>query len=239
MTSLFVTSSGTDIGKTAVCCRLLDELPAGFPVRCNTPVATGFADMTIDAQPSATASDSETTGGTALEATDTARLLAAQRLPVDLQHIEQTSPWRYRAALSADMAAAREGKTIPFDTLVDFCHAPADVRLNLIEGIGGVMAPLDGRHTVLDWIAALACPAWLVVGSYLGTLSHTLTALQALKSRGIAVGAIVVSQSLDEPVPTDETVATLARFCATTPVATLPRVAPAEPILAPLLNLTT
>ncbi len=42
------------------------------------------------------------------------------------------------------------------------------------------MVPLDDTHTVLDWIAELGAPVLLVAGSYLGTLSHTLTAVAAV-----------------------------------------------------------
>jgi dethiobiotin synthetase len=216
MTSLFVTSSGTDIGKTHVCCGLLSSLPADLRVRCIKPIVTGF--------------DPE-----AADASDTGRLLTAQGLPVDAAGIAATSPWRFRAALSADMAAARERTAVPFDELVAFSRAPPDCALNLIEGIGGVMAPIDSRHTVLDWIEAVDTRALLVVGSYLGTLSHTLTALHALTSRGVDLVAIVVSQSVEEPVPTAETAACLERFSGGVPVAVLPRDANAD--FAPLAAL--
>lgn len=204
MTTLFVTSSGTDIGKTHVCCGLLGQLRAAMRVRCVKPVVTGF-----DAAAAATS--------------DTGRLLAAQGLPVDAARIDATSPWRFRAALSADMAAARENKAVPFEALVGFSRAPPGCALNLVEGIGGVMAPIDAGHTVLDWIAALETRVLLVVGSYLGTLSHTLTALNALASRGAEPVAIVVSQSVDEPVPTAQTAACLERFARAAPVLVLPR----------------
>ena len=45
------------------------------------------------------------------------------------------------------------------------------------------MVPLDARRTVLDWMAALDIPLLLVVGGYLGTISHTLTALDVLAQR--------------------------------------------------------
>ena len=57
----------------------------------------------------------------------------------------------------------------------------------LIEGIGGIMVPLDDEHTVLDWMLVLQLPVILVAGSYLGTLSHTLTALDVLRRRGLTV----------------------------------------------------
>ena len=49
------------------------------------------------------------------------------------------------------------------------------------------MAPIDDAHTGLDLMARLGHPVILVTGSYLGALSHTLTALAALRGRGIVV----------------------------------------------------
>ena len=85
------------------------------------------------------------------------------------------------------------------------------------------MVPLDAEHTVLDWMAALAVPLVLVVGGYLGTISHTLTALDVLTQRKLKVAAIVVSESERNPVELEETVESLARFAAATPVIGLPR----------------
>ncbi len=47
---------------------------------------------------------------------------------------------------------------MPFDELVAFCREPRAVDVTLIEGIGGVMVPLDDTHTVLDWLVALEAP---------------------------------------------------------------------------------
>ena len=213
MTSLFVTSSGTGIGKTHVAAALLSALPPGLKVRCIKPIVTGF--------------DSEA-GHAEMAASDPGRLIAAQGRAVSPDSIAATSPWHFRAALSVDMAAARESRSVPFGELVAFSQAPADVDLNIVEGLGGVMAPIDDRHTVLDWIAALDTATLLVVGSYLGTLSHTLTALEALRLRERAPVAIVVSQSVDEPVPLEETIATLARLARGTPVVAVPRSRPGD-----------
>jgi dethiobiotin synthetase len=204
MSTLFVTGSGTDVGKTFVTCRLLETLPDELRLRCLKPVVTGF--------------DPELAGES-----DPGRLLAARGLASDLASIAAISPWQFRAPLSADMAAEREGRVIPFDDLVEFCRPRPGIALTLIEGIGGLMAPIDDRHTVLDWIAALDCPALLVVGSYLGSLSHTLTAVQSLRGRGLELLAVVVSQSTDEPVAMTETLRTLRRFLDGVPLVAMPR----------------
>jgi dethiobiotin synthetase len=219
MTAVFVTSSGTGVGKTFVTCALVEELiAANRPVRALKPVASGFD----AARP---------------EGSDSALLLQAQRLAVTTQNLDAVSPWRFAAPLSPDMAAAREGRSIPFDALIAHCRAAAvPGGVTLIEGVGGVMVPLDEDHTVLDWIAALGAPAVLVVGSYLGTLSHSLTAAAALRQRGVPLLGVVVSESEAQPVPAEETAATLARFVADTRIRVLPRDrrAPLLPLLEPL-----
>ena len=72
------------------------------------------------------------------------------------------------------------------------------------------MVPLDARHTVMDWIAASGLPAVLVAGSYLGSMSHTLTALAALRGRGVPVTAVAVNETPGSAVPLAETLASLA-----------------------------
>ncbi len=59
------------------------------------------------------------------------------------------------------------------------------------------MTPLNDRKTNLDLLVRLGYPAILVTGTYLGALSHTLTALFALRASGVPVRGIVVSESID------------------------------------------
>jgi dethiobiotin synthetase len=68
---------------------------------------------------------------------------------------------------------------------------------------------------------ALRLPLILVTGSYLGTISHTLTALDALYRRDMSLLAIIVSETPGSPVPLEDVVATISRFAE--PVIGLPR----------------
>jgi dethiobiotin synthetase len=223
MTTLFVTASGTDVGKTFVTLQLIGELTAaGYRVRALKPIASGFSAATA-------------------AASDSGMLLRAQGLDLSTANLDLISPWRFAAPLSPDMAAARERRRVPFAALVDFCRAPNSADVTLIEGIGGVMAPLDAEHTVLDWIVALGAPALLVVGSYLGTLSHSLTAAAALRTRGATLAGVIVSESAEQPVAAEETTEVLQSFLKSITVSVLARNAPAGtaallPLLAPYLN---
>ncbi len=169
MSRLFITSSGTGIGKTFLTAALARHgRKKGHGISAVKPIISGY-----------TAED--------FAESDTALLLEALSLPATPENIELISPWRFAAPLSPDMAAVREGKTIDFHKVTEWCHdvIAGPEETVLIEGVGGVMVPLDETHTILDWIAALNIPSVLVVGSYLGTISHTLTALKgAWKASG-------------------------------------------------------
>ena len=207
MSAYFVTGTGTDVGKTFVAAGLVRHLhAAGKPVWALKPVVSGF-DMTN------------------LRASDPGVLLEAMGHSVSPDCVARISHWRFVAPLSPDMAGARESKEIDFDALVAFCREEISSRRGtlVIEGVGGVMVPLDARHTVLDWMAALGIPAILVAGTYLGTLSHTLTALDTMAHAGVTVAALVVNESGDGVVPMQDTVATLGRFVHGLAVVVIPR----------------
>jgi dethiobiotin synthetase len=203
----FITGTGTDIGKTWLACELLRHWRAeGRSVAAFKPVLSGFD----PAHP---------------EASDAGALLAALGREANAAELDAIAPWRFAAPLSPDMAAAREGRRIDFEQLVGFTRraASADSCSTLIEGVGGVMVPLDETHTVRDWIAASGLPCVLVAGSYLGSLSHALTALDALKKVGAGVTAIAINESQNSAVPLDATLETLSRHAASIPLVAIAR----------------
>lgn len=207
MSAVFLTATGTDIGKTFVATGLIRHLRgAGQPVDALKPVATGF--------------DPGAPG-----ASDTGQLLSALGRALQPAEVDRVSPWRFAAPLSPDMAAAKEGKLVDFAALVDFCRRAIDASRGtlLIEGIGGIMVPLDREHTVLDWIAGLNIPVLLVTASYLGALSHTLTALDALRRRDLTIKALVLNETEGSTVSMTDTASTLRRFAPAIPLVPLPR----------------
>ena len=208
MSAIFITATGTDVGKTFVASGLIRHWRSSAQdVDALKPVATGYDPAHA-------------------EASDAGHLLLALGRALGPPELDRISPWRFAAALSPDMAARNEGKSLNFDNLVEYCRqAIASQRGTLlIEGIGGVMVPLDDRHTVVDWIAALNIPAVLVTGSYLGSLSHTLTCVDVLRRRKLVIKALVVNETPGSAVPMAETIQTLTNFVAPIPVAQLSRI---------------
>ena len=224
MTAVFVTSTGTDIGKTFVARGMIGHLRArGRSVEALKPVVTGYDPRLA-------------------HASDTGRLLAALGRALTPDHIDAISPFRLREPLSPDLAARRENERIDFDALNAFCRNAIGHHRDalIIEGVGGIMVPLDERHTVLDWMIEIDLPLILVVGSYVGTLSHTLSALAVLDRHDLKVAAVVVSESAGSAVSLDDTAATIRRFATGIEVLALPRLPnelPDHPAMAAIADL--
>lgn len=201
---VFVAGAHTDVGKTWFSCALIrTAIRAGLTACAFKPVASGV-DKLADSDPG--------------------RLLAALGRP--LEEIDAVCPWRFAAPLAPPMAAALEGQALPLGPMVDKARAalaaPAD--LVVVEGVGGLMSPIADDGLGLDLMTALGSPSFLVTGSYLGAISHALTALEVLRLRRLPVAAVVVSESEGSGHPDFiETVATIARFAAGTPVLAMAR----------------
>ena len=197
MTTVFITATGTDIGKTHVACALIRALRAqGRPVDAFKPVLSGYD---------------------VFEGSDAARLLAA--LGKTEADLDLMSPLRFAAPLAPPSAARAEGARLDLADLVARCRkrAASTEGLLLIEGAGGVMSPIAENATNLELICELHAPAIVVTGSYLGAVSHTLTALETLWSRGVAICAVAISESEAAP-PLAEITDALATFAPYIPV---------------------
>lgn len=210
--SLFITATGTDIGKTFVATALIRGWKArGLSIGAYKPIVSGV--------------DPADPAGS-----DPALMLEALGTPVTTGALDRIAPWRFQPALSPDMAAEREGQSIDYSDLLIWCRKAANGPQDriLIEGAGGVMVPINRDHLFRDLIADLKMPALVVAGSYLGTISHTLSTLEALHMADIPVAGVVVSESENSPVPLEETIAAMERFVWSSRFFGLPRRALSE-----------
>ena len=207
----FITSTGTGIGKTLVTTSLCYQLKkSGAQVSALKPAISGYDALDLS--------------------NDSAQIVASLGIEPTAQAQEAISPWRYNAPLAPNMAAAKEGHPINFHELISFCQkATGDILL--VEGVGGLMAPITDQHTVLDWMVELGWPIIMTAGSYLGTISHTLTAIEALRARNLPLHALIICESENSTVPLDETLTALRKFIpAKIPIVKIPRIATTEQI---------
>ena len=208
--TLTITATGTETGKTFLTATLARQIrDRGDTVTVSKPVSSGC----------------RADGAGRLWSPDGEELAtAAGEDPGDWERHQRLFPERFSDPLSPHQAADRAGRLLSAEMLAEYGR---DLAWNggdwvLAEGVGGVMVPLSDHATVLDWLAAQNWPTLLVAGTYLGTLSHTLTALRCLETAGVPLAGVVLNRyQAEEPVPPEETARTLRSFHPGLPVAVL------------------
>lgn len=174
-TSIFVAGTDTGVGKTHVTCRILRRLrEQGINAAGAKPVASGMQSVN------------------------------GEWLNEDIQAIceaagsqfgpELINQYRYKPYIAPHIAAAERGETIDMGVIMDgFRRLAARAELVVVEGAGGLMTPLNERHTFLHLMRRLNLPVILVVAIRLGCINHALLAQQGLESAGIPLLAWVAN----------------------------------------------
>jgi dethiobiotin synthetase len=181
---LFITATDTGVGKTVLSAALLAAMAAeGRAVRAYKPVVTGLEDPAEIAARGAWPADHE--------------LLAA----VAGMQPDEVSPLRYGPAVSPHLAAQMASERIDPERLVAGAHAlaPTDAYTLVVEGVGGLLAPLADDYTVCDLASALGLPVVIAARPGLGTINHTLLTLAYARAAGLDVAAVVLTPWPDRP----------------------------------------
>lgn len=196
MAKYFITSSGTGLGKTLVTSALAYALKqSGKEVTAIKPVISGYEFG---------------------KESDLNALCFATGLPNNVESHECISLYRYSPALSPDMVVRNYGGEFDYNELLSFIGKFKDQENLLIEGVGGVLVPFDARYTTADLMRSLDMEVILVAGSYLGSLSHTLSAYQILSNYGLKIKAVIVTENIatgeELYIPLAETIKSLSNF---------------------------
>jgi dethiobiotin synthetase len=175
---LFVTGTDTGVGKSILSAALLAAMVAASEqVRAHKPAVTG-----LEEPPGAWPPDHELLAA------------AAGMTPEDV------APLRYGPAVSPHLAAQLAGEPIDPVDLVARARQAADEETTLIlEGVGGLLAPLTDDYTVCDLAVELGLPLLIAARPGLGTINHTLLTLTAARAAGLDVRAVVLTPWPEEP----------------------------------------
>lgn len=215
MRGVFVTGTGTEVGKTVVAAVLARTLAGkGSRVAVFKPAVTGLEDA---GEP------------------DHALL---RRAANSEQSDEEIAPYRYGPPMSPHLAAELAGERIDPERLRSAAAAAAaGVDVLVCEGVGGLLVPLAPGYLVRDFAVDLELPLVVAASPGLGTINHTLLTIEAARSAGLEVRAIVLTPWPEHPSAIEtsnrETIAALGEV----DVATLPHLDLADPSSWPRLAL--
>lgn len=177
---LFITGTGTDVGKTVVSCAICKAMRKQKPdkrIGVMKPFASGCHRdgatlINEDAEALAFFSDTD-------------------------QPIERVNPIRFGPPLAPAVAAEHMKQRIDWPA-VGRALAATDQASDalVIERVGGAMVPLDPadpKLTVLQLAEKLNLPVLVVASASLGTLNHTAMTVRVLRDLGCRVAGIVMN----------------------------------------------
>lgn len=128
-------------------------------------------------------------------------------MDMDGEDYTLTAPMIFTYPSSPHLAAKVDGREVDID-IIDKARRQLEQRYDtlLVEGAGGLMVPLTDSYLTIDYIADRNIDVALVTNAKLGSISHTLLALEALQHRGINLKYLLYNTHFDtDPVIAPET----------------------------------
>jgi dethiobiotin synthetase len=212
---VFVTGTGTEVGKTVVAAVIArSHATDGERVAVFKPAVSGLAD-----------------GGEA----DHALL---RRAAGSSQSDDEIAPYRYDPPVSPHLGAELAGERIDPARLLATARATSEGSDFVVcEGVGGLLVPLTLGYLVRDLARDLGLPVVVAASAELGTINHTLLTVESARAVGLEVAAVVLTPWPADPGIVESSNREAIERLAGVPVRTLPQIDLAGPQGWPELSL--
>jgi dethiobiotin synthetase len=219
MRGVFVTGTGTEVGKTVVAAVIARAgAAAGERVAVFKPAVSGLSEY---------------------RATDSARWERAAELPDHAllrlaagsgQGDDEIAPYRYGPATSPHLAAELAGGEIdPGRLRKAAAEAYEGADRIVCEGVGGFLVPLTTDYLVRDLARDLGLPVVVVSSPGLGAINHALLTIEAVREVGLDVCAVVLTPWPEDPGPIEQSNRETIERLGAVEVEILPRLELSEP----------
>ena len=177
MKAIGITATDTEFGKTVV----------------SACLAAGFKQMGLDTgvfKPAASGCVRRADGKLVSE--DAELLMKGAGMQVE-QH-DKVVPYALEVALAPAEASKAAGVTIETSVMEAAAHKMIDAHeLTVVEGVGGISAPLTDDYLVKDFFKALHLPVIIVVKPLLGNVNHAVLSAYYAQHEGLNVLGFIVN----------------------------------------------
>lgn len=174
MKGLFISGSGTDVGKTFIASHIIRALNSECRVVAKKPIESDCL---------------KTPQGLAPK--DAILLNDACAQP---QPIEKVCKFKFEACVSGEKASSDQGVRVALDDLVAASLSDSEQDFVIVEGAGGLYSPIAEQLLNVDLASALRLPVVIVVKDELGAINQALLSLRAAKEHSLDVAMLVLNQ---------------------------------------------
>jgi dethiobiotin synthetase len=185
MSGYFIVGTDTGVGKTVIATALISHLvAAGQRVAAMKPVSAGCV---------------WTNEGCLNDDVMQLRQAANVSLPLDL-----VNPYAFEPAIAPHIAAQQAGVEIDLARIeLAYREIASQAECVIVEGVGGLLVPLNDKQTAADMVRRLNLPVILVIGMRLGCLNHALLTVEAMQQRDISLVGWIANR-VDPDMPAFE-----------------------------------
>ncbi|KHE91581.1 MAG: dethiobiotin synthase [Candidatus Scalindua rubra] len=172
---VFVTGSDTGVGKTVIAGAIAAVIKAhGLDVGVMKPIASGAKEI----EGKLVSEDA----------------LYLKKIIDSTDDDDLVNPILLKLPIAPTMAASNTGVPIDIDKILEAYEELTNKHdFVVVEGIGGLMVPIDDTLFVADLVLKMNLPLVIVSSDYLGTINHTLLTVEYAKSRNIRIKGIVIN----------------------------------------------
>ena len=170
--SIFITATDTDVGKTVVTAAVASCIKSsGRKVSAMKPIQTGTnAQKVLDIE-------------------------FVYRVLGEDYSIDDVCPYRFAEPLSPKLASEISGAEINIKVIISaFRKLHEKFEHIIVEGAGGIMAPIKKNYFMSDLILDLDIPLIIVARPGLGTINHTLLTIEYAKHRGLNLLGVIINK---------------------------------------------
>ncbi len=171
---IFITGTDTDVGKTVVAAGLAGAIKSrGINVGVMKPVATGA----VKSKNGFVSQDV---------------MFLAKSIGCNEEEIGLINPIILELPLSPLVASRLENKEINISRIKEAYSKLCDRHdFIIVEGIGGILVPIERDYFVTDMIGNLGLPVVIVTRPNLGTINHTLLTVNEAGRSGLDIKGII------------------------------------------------
>jgi dethiobiotin synthetase len=213
---LFITGTDTEVGKTVIAGAIANYFfrQQGGDDRARVAVSKPVATGCVHRREGLVSEDAEFLAS-----------CADAHFPLDI-----ICPQRYREPLAPAVAADRAKQPLDWPAIDRSLQLMSkDSNVIIVEGVGGILVPLDSDHTTLDLVKWLNLPAVIVARASLGTINHTLLTIETLRRAEVPIAGVVINRyPADTPGTAEETNPRYIEKCGKVPILAI---VPNEPAL--------
>lgn len=173
---IFIAGTDTEVGKTVVSGLLARHLlDKGYDVVTQKWIQTGSEGFPEDIDVHL-------------------KFMGRKRVEID-SYLNHIAPYVFKFPSSPHLAASLEKRKIRINKIKEsFNLLSKKFDIVIVDGIGGVLVPVNRKKLLIDIVKELELPVLIVVKNKLGAINHTLMTVEAIRARNIKILGIIFNR---------------------------------------------